>query len=71
MSIDAGEHELRCLRCAQAVRFEELGGLAADDCDRAYFDCSACGARNEIRAEPQSGLGVPPKAVVVRLTDRH
>lgn len=67
MDIDGGAHELHCLRCGQALRFEQLGGIAASDADRAFFDCSNCGARNEIRSEPQPGLGEQPGPVVLRV----
>jgi DNA-directed RNA polymerase subunit RPC12/RpoP len=67
---DGGAGELDCLRCGRSLRFDELGGFGASDNHRACFDCPACGARNEIVARPQPGLGRPPKAVVLRVIDR-
>lgn len=70
-AFDGGAGELHCLRCGRSLRFEELGGFGANDEHCAYFDCPSCGARNEIVAQPQAGLGRPPKAIVVRVIDRH
>lgn len=64
---DGGASELHCLDCGRPFRFEDLAALGAGDADDPYFDCPACGARNEVRAAPQPGLGAPPKARVVRL----
>lgn len=60
------EH-LRCLNCDEPFSLDELGAPGAANGAGAILDCRVCGARNEIRAEPQAGLGRQPRPVVARL----
>ena len=58
----------RCIECGHAFDPAEIAAMTARDRreDLCIVDCSACGAHNEVRAEPQNGFEAQPVLVVRR-----
>lgn len=59
-----------CLNCGHRFTKKETAAMAAckDEHDLCVIDCSACGAHNIVRAEPQGAFDEQPELVVLRIS---